>query len=94
MTYPQWLLDLPEDIRERAKVNFDKADKKYYPGESLVSGFQWATTPEGTEFWDYVDDGDYADARALLLSDFETWLKQSRPKVYAELYEQFKKEVK
>jgi hypothetical protein len=67
------LQELPEDIRERALRNWDR---KFNEADDLRDAikimFYWGETPEGSEYWFYVANCDYSEARALLSPQIKT----------------------
>lgn len=57
-TIKDWLQELPEDIKEKALLNYStedpsKEDDNYdLMSEALFCAFVWSGTPEGHDFWE------------------------------------------
>ncbi len=52
-TVNHWLLELPEGARERAFTNLGNVPA-YTVGQALRLAFNWASSPEGFEYWEKV----------------------------------------
>lgn len=52
---------LPAELRDLALSRSTWAT----PQDTLISAFSWAETPEGHQFWDALNDGDYRRAAAI-----------------------------
>lgn len=61
ITAPNWYLELPNDIQQKAITNFKNAGLLAYQEykysslkDALKCGFVWEKTPEGFQFWQDV----------------------------------------
>lgn len=54
----EWYEDLPEPYRSQAINNYfnsgESASKADNLGSALLAGFNWFDSPEGFEYWEYV----------------------------------------